>query len=115
MMNTPGASEQKREITLAKDKTSYICASCGYETARWLGCCPDCGAWNTFEERKAAPVSISKTAEKAARYQTSRKAEALPLSEIEEKREARSSTGNEELDRVLGGRSEEHTSELSHR
>ena len=103
MMNTPGASEQKREMTLAKEKTTYICAACGYETARWLGCCPDCGAWNTFEERKATPVSISKTAEKAARYQTSRKAEALPLSEIEEKREMRSSTGNEELDRVLGG------------
>ena len=102
MMGLPAKAEQEI-FTLAKEKTSYICASCGYETARWLGCCPDCGAWNTFEERKAAPIAISKTAEKAARYQTSRKAEALPLSEIEEKREARSSTGNEELDRVLGG------------
>ncbi len=88
---------------MAKEKTVYICASCGYETARWLGCCPDCGEWNTFEERKAAPVLISKTAEKAAKYQNTRKAEALPLSQIEEKHEPRPTTGNEELDRVLGG------------
>jgi len=88
---------------LAKEKTCYVCASCGYETARWLGCCPDCGEWNTFEERKTAPISISKTAEKAAKYQNTRKAEALPLSQIEEKHEPRSTTGNEELDRVLGG------------
>jgi len=54
---------------LAKEKTLYVCSSCGYEAARWLGCCPDCGEWNTFEERRAAPAAaISKTAEKAARY-----------------------------------------------
>ena len=50
---------------MAKEKTFYVCASCGYETARWLGCCPDCGEWNTFEERKNLPISVSKTAEKA--------------------------------------------------
>ncbi len=86
---------------MAKEKTCYVCAACGYETARWLGCCPDCGAWNTFEQLTTAPVS--KTAEKAAKYQTLHKAEALPLSEIETRPEARDSTGNEELDRVLGG------------
>ena len=88
---------------MAKEKTCYVCASCGYETARWLGCCPDCGEWNTFEERKNIPTAVSKTAEKAARYQNTRKAEALPLCDIQEKHEPRSTTGNEELDRVLGG------------
>ena len=95
--------KRNRRRTLAKEKTCYVCASCGYETARWLGCCPDCGEWNTFEEKMTAIVAPSKTAEKAARYQTSRKAEAVPLSEVEEKAEPRSSTGNGELDRVLGG------------
>ena len=61
---------RNRSTPLAKEKTCYVCAACGYETARWLGCCPDCGEWNTFEERKTVtptPVA-SKTAEKAARY-----------------------------------------------
>ena len=88
---------------MAKEKTCYVCASCGYETARWLGCCPDCGEWNTFEERKPAPSAPSKTAERAARYQSTQKAEAVPLSEIQTRPEPRSTTGNEELDRVLGG------------
>lgn len=88
---------------MAKEKTCYVCASCGYETARWLGCCPDCGEWNTFEERKPAPSAPSKTAERAARYQSTQKAEAVPLSDIETRPEPRSTTGNEELDRVLGG------------
>lgn len=89
---------------MAKEKTRYVCASCGYETARWLGCCPDCGEWNTFEERSIAPAaSVSKTAEKAARYQTTQKSEAVPLCEVKEQAEERSTTGNGELDRVLGG------------
>ncbi|MDD3334668.1 MAG: DNA repair protein RadA [Eubacteriales bacterium] len=89
---------------MAKEKTCFVCASCGYEAARWLGCCPDCGEWNTFEERKASASSApSKTAEKAARYQTNRKSDILTLAQVEDKQEPRSSTGNEELDRVLGG------------
>ena len=69
------------------------------------GCCPDCGEWNTFEERKTvSPISVaSKTAEKAARYQTTQKTEPIPLSKVQERSMPRSSTGNEELDRVLGG------------
>lgn len=88
---------------MAKEKTCYVCASCGYEAARWLGCCPECGEWNTFEERKPAPAALSKTAERAARYQNTKRAEAMPLSDIQTQPEPRVSTGNEELDRVLGG------------
>ena len=89
---------------MAKEKTVYVCQSCGYEAARWLGCCPDCGEWNTFEERRGAPAPApGKTAEKAAKYQTARKSEIMTLSEVEDRQEPRSSTGNEELDRVLGG------------
>ncbi len=88
---------------MAKEKTCFVCSSCGLETPRWLGCCPDCGEWNTFEERKAAPLKQTKTAEKAARFQTSKGAEILPLSQVEDQDELRTTTGNEELDRVLGG------------
>ncbi len=88
---------------MAKEKTCYQCKSCGYEAIRWLGCCPDCGEWNTFEERKVSTSVATTTASKASRYQTIQKSDILPLSAVEEKSEPRSTTGNEELDRVLGG------------
>ena len=50
---------------MAKEKTMYVCADCGYETPRWMGKCPGCGAWNTLEEQapqtaQAAPVKAIK-------------------------------------------------------
>ena len=93
---------------MAKEKTTFICSSCGYETARWLGCCPECSEWNTLEERKASPAASStKTATKSARYHTPHMAgqssDILPLSKVDDTEELRTTTGNEELDRVLGG------------
>ncbi|MEE2577474.1 hypothetical protein QO176_32570, partial [Pseudomonas aeruginosa] len=35
---------------MAKSKTKFICHSCGYESAEWMGKCPGCGAWNTMVE-----------------------------------------------------------------
>ncbi len=98
-----GPCGQEQEHPLAKEKTCFVCGSCGFETARWLGCCPDCGEWNTFEERKSAPLQPNKTAAKAARFHSGQSAQALPLSKVQETEELRASTGNEELDRVLGG------------
>ena len=40
---------------MAKKSTKYVCGECGYETARWMGKCPACGAWNTFEEMASTP------------------------------------------------------------
>ena len=85
-------------------KTRFVCAACQYETARWLGCCPECGEWNSFEEKAVTSVApVGKTAEKASRYQTIQKTEILTLGQITHQEEVRSTTGNEELDRVLGG------------
>ena len=97
------AITRRKGTPLAKDKTIFVCSTCGYETPRWLGCCPDCGEWNTFEEQqRAAAAAPSKTAEKAARYQTT-SAAAQTLADVSETQEVRVSTGNDELDRVLGG------------
>ena len=82
----------------AKTKTVYVCSECGYESAKWIGRCNGCGAWNTMVEdiqvqsRTAAPVSSAL-----------KRAEALSLSEISESDEHRFVTGISELDRVLGG------------
>jgi len=83
---------------MAKIKTFYQCQACGYTNPKWLGKCPDCGAWDTLIEERKEPVSrhsslsihIGKT-------------EPQPLSSIKSGYEQRTSTGMKELDRVLGG------------
>jgi len=88
---------------LPKEKSIYVCSACGYQAPRWLGCCPDCSAWNTFEEQTlSAAQAVGKTAEKAARFRMP-STEAMLLRDIDDAKETRVPTGNEELDRVLGG------------
>ena len=87
---------------MAKEKSVYACTSCGYETPRWVGRCPGCGAWNTMEETVAAPSAKAGPA-KAAKQRPGTGATAMLLSDIPEDVIARTSTGVSELDRVLGG------------
>ena len=83
-----------------KIKTVYVCSSCGYETARWLGKCPDCGEWATLEEqiKQEAPAKNNKTAQRVMQSVTS-----YSLNDIKPDTELRYKTGMYELDRVLGG------------
>ena len=41
---------------MAKEKSVFLCNDCGYESPKWAGKCPICGAWNSFVEK----VAISK-------------------------------------------------------
>jgi DNA repair protein RadA/Sms len=86
---------------MAKDKAIYICSECGGTSAKWLGKCPSCGAWNTLVE------SIEEGASKNRYGSTTRGLVAsqpvTTLAEIEASDVDRQSTGIEELDRVLGG------------
>ena len=81
---------------MAKAKSLYICSACGYESAKWYGCCPGCGEWNSMNEE-----IISQNV--AARAGGIRAASAKKLNEIENDASVRYSTGMNELDRVLGG------------
>ena len=85
---------------MAKAKTVFVCSSCGYETVKWLGRCPECGEWNSLveEERAQAPVS-----EKKLKRAPGSGAEAVRIDEIPDGAMKRMSTSIEELDRVLGG------------
>lgn len=89
---------------MAKVKSVYVCSSCGYESAKWNGRCPDCGEWNTFEEREA---TVRKTSSGKAAQSTvsSYSLETIKtLSDINsDADEVRYNTGLAELDRVLGG------------
>ncbi|MBX3603551.1 MAG: DNA repair protein RadA [Rubrivivax sp.] len=84
-------------------KTVYTCRECGGASPKWLGQCPHCKAWNTLDETVAEPA-----AGKGHRYQALAGASgaAQPvatLSEVDAAEVARTPTGQEELDRVLGG------------
>ena len=84
---------------MAKDKTIYTCTDCGGTNPKWLGKCPHCGAWNTLIESVAESQSPVKN-----RFASLAKAsEVATLADIEATDMARTPTGHEELDRVLGG------------
>ena len=82
---------------MAKIKTKWICQNCGYETAKYLGKCPDCGQWNTLVEEVA--VSSSSLQNKIVLNDT----KPCLINEIEVDKSIRFTTGIEEFDRVLGG------------
>ena len=83
-----------------KSKSVFVCSNCEYETAKWLGKCPDCGEWNTFEEqiKQTEPVKSRNGYNLKPKSVTSYR-----LNEIENDNEVRYKTGMVELDRVLGG------------
>ena len=88
---------------MAKLKTVYACSACGYETPRWIGRCPSCGAWNTLEEAVADVPEPAKAGKLAANQRPGTGAEAMLLKDIQEDDTLRTATGIGELDRVLGG------------
>ncbi|ARF17317.1 DNA repair protein RadA [Sporosarcina sp. P3] len=85
---------------MAKRKSKFMCRSCGYESAKWMGRCPGCGEWNTMDEE----VEIVQKGPRAAFQHGDRvKHKALPISQVEMAEEPRVKTELEELNRVLGG------------
>ena len=82
-----------------KTKSVYICRECAYQSAKWLGKCPSCGNWNTFDETVVSDEKKSKTASVTA----SPKRPVSRLNEVKTDVEVRYKTGVGELDRVLGG------------
>ena len=84
---------------MPKVKTTYVCAQCGYTTAKWLGKCPECGAWNSMNEETAAQEPEAPKLKRAPGVG----AEALPIGEVPDEAMQRLSTGIGEMDRVLGG------------
>lgn len=80
---------------MAKARTEYVCQSCGGISAKWVGQCAECGAWNSFVE-----AVVSKSRPFGAPAQTLR---IQRLSEVQSEDAPRHSSGLGEMDRVLGG------------
>ncbi|WP_158102381.1 ATPase domain-containing protein, partial [Streptomyces cacaoi] len=79
-----------------KDRPSYRCTECGWQTVKWLGRCPECQSWGTVEEAGAASVVHTTTAGRVS-------APALPIGQVDGAQATARGTGVPELDRVLGG------------
>ncbi len=82
-------------------KTQYLCQQCGAASPKWAGQCPSCGAWNTMVETVAQPRSAAR-APSAARAMAGMSSLA-PIAAVESAEASRLTTGNGEVDRVLGG------------
>lgn len=81
---------------MAKVKTKWVCQNCGYETAKYIGKCPDCGSWGTLVEEKEVKSSPVQSV-------AIDNSPACLINEIEVTESIRISSGFEEFDRVLGG------------
>ena len=87
---------------MAKDKSIFTCTECGGTSARWMGKCPSCNAWNTLIEASAEPAG-GKNRFGSVHASLAPTSEVLPLAQIEAADFERHPTGIDELDRVLGG------------
>jgi len=87
---------------MAKDKTHYSCTECGGTSPKWLGKCPQCEAWNTLVEAVSAEAGTLKN-RFTPRAGLAPSAGVTALSDIEAQDVERTPTGQDELDRVLGG------------
>lgn len=84
---------------MAKTKTVFECQACGNQQSKWVGKCPQCGAWDSFLELNAQQIETLKEISKSS----AKPSLAKQISEVEIEKITRISTQNSELDLVLGG------------
>lgn len=82
-----------------KTKNVFTCQSCGYQSPKWLGRCPDCSKWNSFAEEDFSLPEVEAVKDRINLF----KDEPVLLGSVEVCQESRLETGIKELDRVLGG------------
>jgi DNA repair protein RadA/Sms len=81
---------------MKKSTTKFVCRECGFESSKWLGRCPNCDSWNSFDEEIVGDFK-----EKKVKSRNSKNL--YLLREVVSSEEERIKTGIEEFDRVLGG------------
>ena len=86
---------------MAEAKKAYVCRECGYDAPKWLGKCPACGKWNTFDELVVAKKGSSVAA--AVTSSAVPKAKPQRVRDIETGTTKRIDVGQSEVNRVLGG------------
>ncbi|MBE0492264.1 MAG: DNA repair protein RadA [Sulfurospirillum sp.] len=85
---------------MAKKKILFECQACGHQSSKWLGKCPNCGAWDEFIELTTQQIEVLKDI--SSHVSQSQNA-AISITQVKEDKISRFSSGNDELDLVLGG------------
>ena len=86
---------------MAKNKTLFECQACGFQSAKWMGKCPNCNAWEQMVELKSSQIEFLK--ELSEIDNSSNKESAVSITKITKEQVDRMSTYDKELDLVLGG------------
>ena len=87
---------------MAKDKISYVCTSCGYDSPKWLGKCPSCGEWDTFKEFREKK-GTKRVLTGSDGFSMSTGSSPVAMSQIQTSDDPRINLHDPELNRVLGG------------
>jgi len=90
---------------MAKQGTIFVCDHCGYQSAKWLGQCPECGEWGTLKKLivNSEKLKVGRSGRLSRSDRSIESVQFLRLSQIKGKTAGRIKTGISELDRVLGG------------
>ena len=86
---------------MAKKQILFECQACGHQSAKWLGKCPNCGAWDEYLELSDKQIEVLK--EINSKPTTHTQSSAIPITEVSYEQIERYSSGDRELDLVLGG------------
>ncbi|MDL0089711.1 DNA repair protein RadA [Campylobacter gastrosuis] len=84
---------------MAKNKAVFECQSCGNQQGKWLGKCPNCGAWDSFIELSQTQIKVNEEIAKISNTPS----KAVSIDKVEIESINRFSTSDKELDLVLGG------------
>lgn len=84
---------------MSKTRTAFFCRNCGAQSPKWIGKCPSCGEWNTYDEE------VIQRSDSGSKRMPDLRKPAIPtlITEVHLISENRMDTGNTELNRVLGG------------
>ncbi|MFN0176950.1 MAG: DNA repair protein RadA [Saprospiraceae bacterium] len=91
---------------MAKPRTIFFCSNCGASAPKWLGKCPQCGEWNTFQEELIQKETVAEEKRKSWAPTMGGRAEspkAVLLDQVQTGKTPRLATPDQELNRVLGG------------
>src|SRR6187399_1713259 len=88
---------------MSKVKKAFFCQNCGYESVKWIGQCPSCNQWNSFVEEIIQKETAKSNGWENYNETAERANKTIQLSEIKSNEEKRMMTGDDELNRVLGG------------
>lgn len=78
-----------------RKRTAFICRNCGHTSVKWLGRCPACGEWESFEEKDETPFAVSAQSPNGPRV--------VHIDEVDTTQADRIDSGSSEFNRILGG------------